>query len=129
MTTDLWMLVFAVLLQWALILAASLPKILANGMEWAVGNRETDGVEVSPVAGRVKRTSDNMAENLILFAALVLVAHVSGGADDLSARGAQVFLGARVVHAIIYIAGIPVGRTLAWVVSLVGLAMIVAAIA
>ncbi len=129
MTTDLWMLVFAVLLQWALILAASLPKILANGMEWAVGNRETDGVEVSPVAGRVKRTSDNMAENLILFSALVLVAHVSGEADDLSARGAQVFLGARVVHAIIYIAGIPVGRTLAWVVSLVGLAMIVAAIA
>jgi len=128
MTTDLWMLVFAVLLQWGLILGAATPKLLANGLGWAFGNRETEGVEIPDWAQRVQRTSDNMAENLVLFAALVLVAHVSGEADDLSARGAQVFLGARVIHAIIYAVGIPVGRTIAWAVSLVGLGMIIAAL-
>ena len=69
-----------------------------------------------------------MLENLPLFAILVLVAHVSGQSDAMSATGSQIFLGGRVAHGVIYIAGVPGLRTLAWAVSIVGMAMVGASI-
>ncbi len=85
MTTDLWMLVAAVGLTWAFIMAAATPTVLTNPL-WAMGNREKP-TEVSPLTHRLTRTAENMKENLPLFAALVLVAHVSGEADATSALG------------------------------------------
>ena len=126
MTTDLWMLVAAVGLTWALIMVAATPSVAKNPT-WAVGNREAP-LAVPAWAERAKRTSANMQENLPLFTALVLVAHVSGQADSLSALGAQIFVGARVVHAGIYIAGVPMIRTLVWLVSVVGMGMIAASL-
>jgi uncharacterized MAPEG superfamily protein len=122
MTIDLWMLVAAAGLQWALILTAATPSILGD-MSWALGNRETE-YDGPAWSCRAKRASDNMAENLPLFAVLVLAAHVSGLANETSALGAEIFLGARVVHAGIYIAGVPAARTLIWAVSIVGMAMV-----
>ncbi len=122
MTTDLWMLVAAVGLTWAFIMAAATPTVLTNPL-WAMGNREKP-TEVSPLTHRLTRTAENMKENLPLFAALVLVAHVSGEADATSALGAQVFVGARVVHGLVYMAGIPKIRTPIWLVSVVGMGMI-----
>lgn len=122
MTVDLWMLVAAVGLNFALILLAATPVLLKD-MKWGVGNREV--VPERPGwSGRAHRASENLKENLPMFIALVLVAHVSGEADATSALGAQVFLGARVLHAIIYVAGVPVARTLIWAISVVGMAMI-----
>ena len=127
MTLDLWMLVASAGLQWALILLVATPKILTYGPKWAMGNRDGDDKPAVWVA-RADRANKNLAENLPLFAILVLVAHVSGGADSLSQTGAITFLGARVAHAILYVAGIPAARTLSWVVSVVGMGMIVASL-
>ena len=44
------------------------------------------------------------------------------------AWGALLFFWARVAHAVVFIAGIPILRTLAFVVSVVGMAMIFIAI-
>ncbi len=126
MTTDLWMLAASVALTWVLIMAAATPTVLTNPL-WAMGNRETP-LDPSPVASRLARTAENMKENLPLFAALVLVAHVSGEADATSALGAQIFFGARVLHAVIYIAGIPKIRTPVWLVSVIGMGMVGAAL-
>ena len=38
--------------------------------------------------------------------------------------GAQLFFWGRVAHAIVYIAGIPWARTVAWTVSVIGLILI-----
>lgn len=124
MTPDLWMLVASTLLCFAQILIAATAPVLRD-MKWSLGNRETQ-VELDGVAGRAVRAANNMKENLPLFTALVLVAHVSGQADATTALGAQVFFGARVVYAGVYLAGIPVLRTVVWVVSIVGMAMILA---
>jgi len=128
MTTDLWMLVGACGLDWALIMTAAVPRLLGRGgLRWGLGNRD----EAAPVGAWVKRADrahHNLQENLILFAALVLVVHVAGKTSDLSTLGTEVFFGARLAHALIYVAGIPVLRTLAWLTSLVGLAMLVAAL-
>ena len=121
------MLVAAVGLTWALIMAEATFTILQRGVPAAAGNRD-ETVEATGTHARVKRCSANMLENLPLFAALVLVAHVSGAANATSALGAQIFVGARVVHAALYAMGIPWARTGAWLASIVGMGMIVASL-
>jgi uncharacterized MAPEG superfamily protein len=124
MTTELWCLVGAAALQWLLILAAAAPRLMLKGMAWGFSNRDQEGRETPEWTKRLARASDNLQENLILFAILVLVVHVSGRSNDTSATGALIFIGARVAHAIIYAAGITVVRTLAWLVGVVGMLMV-----
>jgi uncharacterized MAPEG superfamily protein len=126
MTIDLWMLVAAVVLTWAQIVIAATPGLLSNPM-WAIGSRDSQA-DHSVWASRADRAAKNMRENLPIFAALVLTAHVSGEADSTSALGAQIFIGARIAHAIIYLSGIPNVRTLAWLVSVAGMGMILSAL-
>lgn len=130
MTTDLWMLVAAVALQWVLIMAAAGPNMFGKGILWAVSARDQDvKADLPSWHPRVERASKNLQENLPLFAALVLVVHVAGEHDALSALGAEIFVAARVVHALTYAAGIPWVRTLAWSVSIAGMGLVVAALA
>lgn len=124
MTTDLWMLAAAVLLQWLLLMIAATPRLLRNGVPWAFGNRDTASVPLAPWALRADRASANLQENLVLFAPLVLLVHVAGIANATTALGAQIFVAARIAHAAVYLAGIPMLRTLVWIISLVGMGMI-----
>lgn len=68
-------------------------------------------------AQRNYRAHMNLVENLVPFGALVLIASVAGAADATTALAAQVFFWARLVQAIVHIAGIPWLRTLSFVVS------------
>lgn len=128
MTTDLWMLVAAALLQWVLLMGSALPKIFIRGLPWAFGNRAGDAKPLPDWVGRLDRASDNLQENLILFAIVVLVVHATGSANETSATGAILFLGARVAHAVVYLAGIPVIRTLIWAVGVAGMFMVATAL-
>lgn len=123
MTTDLWMLLCAALLQWVLIIAAAVPRIIVKGMPWAMGNREVEGEALPSWTGRLQRASDNLQENLLLFAIVILIVHVSGHSNETSATGAMVFLGARVGHAIAYAIGIPGVRTALWAIGVIGIAI------
>lgn len=122
MTVDLWMLAAAVLLTWLQIMLAATPPLLAD-MKWAVGNRDQAAARAG-WAARADRAAQNMKENLPLFAALVLVVHVSGSNDATTALGAQVFVVARLLHAAAYLAGIPGLRTVLWAVSIAGMVMV-----
>jgi uncharacterized MAPEG superfamily protein len=97
------------------------------GLAKMAGNRH-DVPEPEGWMARGKRAHYNMIENLAPFAALVLVAHVTGAASPTSALGAQLFFWGRVGHAVTYIAGIPWARTAAFAVSVVGMAMVLVAI-
>jgi uncharacterized MAPEG superfamily protein len=117
------------LLLWAVLLTAVQAVVAAQGAMMQVGlpalagNRE--GLpEIRGWAGRAARAHRNMLENLVLFAALVLIAAATGKTNGTTLLGAQIFFWARVVYAGVYIAGIPWLRTGVWIVSLVGLAMI-----
>jgi uncharacterized MAPEG superfamily protein len=122
MTIDLWMLVASVGLTWVIIVLAATPAIF-NNPAWGFGNRDTE-LDLPAWAERADRTANNLQVNLILFASLVLVAHVSEQADATSALGAQIFFGARVAHAVVYVAGIHYLRTLCWFVSIIGMFLI-----
>jgi len=56
------------------------------------------------------------------FAALVIVAHLTGKADAMTAFWAQCFFWLRVVHAIVYLAAIPYIRTLVFTLGFVSVA-------
>jgi uncharacterized MAPEG superfamily protein len=75
-------------------------------------------------AGRAQRAHHNMLENLVLFAALVLIAVLAGKTNPTTLLGAQLFFWARLVYAVVYIAGIPWLRTAVWTVSVIGLLLI-----
>ena len=123
MKPELMLLVWATLLTVVQAVIAVQGAFNQVGLRVLAGNRE--GMpEIKGWAGRAGRAHRNMLENLVLFAALVLVAVVAGKTNDKTLLGAQIFLWARVAYAAIYVAGIPWLRTGAWAVSIVGLAMI-----
>ena len=93
------------------------------GLPKLAGNRD-DLPLIEDWAGRAQRAHMNMLQNLVLFAALVLTAHVAGRANAMTALGAQLFFWARLAYAAIYLAGIPWLRTGAWTVSVIGLILI-----
>jgi uncharacterized MAPEG superfamily protein len=123
MTADLTYLVWAVGLTILQVLLASSGAMTQLALPALAGNREAP-VEGRGWVGRAQRAHRNMLESLVLFAALVLVAHVSGQANATTALGAALFFYSRVVCAVVYLVGIPWLRTAVWCVSVAGLVMI-----
>lgn len=117
------------LLAWSVILAilhmliAVQALVSTKGLMAAIGNRE--GLpELPGWAGRAVRANRNMAENLALFAAVVLAAAVLGKSNDITLLGAQLFFWGRIAYAVCYIGGFIWVRTLSWLVSIAGVALI-----
>ena len=123
MSPDLKYLLFSTILTFVQVLVAAIGANQAVGLNTLAGNREGLG-EIPGWAGRAKRAHLNMIENMVLFAALVLIAAVAGKANAMTAMGAMIFFWARLAYAVIYVAGIAWLRTLAWFVSVIGMAMI-----
>ena len=127
MKPELNLLVWAVVLTVVQMLVAAQAAFNKVGLMTLVGNRE--GLpEITGWGGRASRAHWNMLENLVLFAALVLVAVTAGKTNDMTLLGAQLFIWARLAYALIYVAGIIWLRTAAWAVSMAGLIVIFAQI-
>jgi len=93
------------------------------GLGLLAGNRE--GLPaLAGFAGRAQRAHRNMLENLPLFIALVLIAQIAGKTNGATLLGAELFFWGRLAHWLIYLVGIPWLRTLAWLVSVIGLIVI-----
>jgi len=123
MKPELSLLMWAVLLTLVQAVVAVQGALMQVGLPTLAGNRE--GLpEIKGWGGRAARAHRNMLENLALFAALVLVAAIAEKTNSTTLLGAQIFLYARIVYALVYIAGVPWLRTGVWAVSVVGLAMI-----
>ena len=123
MKPELVWLLWAVALTLVQMLLAVGAATLQVGLPALAGNREG----LAPCtgwAGRAQRAHRNMLENLVLFAALVLIAVVSDRTNATTLLGAQLFFWARLVHAGVYLAGIPWLRTLVWLASVVGMVLI-----
>lgn len=123
MKPELMLLAWAVLLAFVQMLVAVSGHTLQVGLPALAGNRE--GLPpATGWAGRAARAHRNMIENLMLFAALVLIAAVANETSDMTLLGAQIFFWARLAYAFVYLAGIPWLRTGVWFVSVIGLALI-----
>lgn len=111
MTTELTCLVWVTAFTSILWIAYILNRLaVGKGLLHEVGYPDTPTV-LSPWADRLKRAHVNAVENQVVFAPLVLVAHVMGVHSDLTTGAAVVYLCARGVHALSYTFAIPFVRT------------------
>ncbi len=116
MSTELYWLTLTALMTGMLWMPYIVNRMLERGILAAI-NPNTDPAPDAKWASRMMHAHSNAIENLIIFAPLVLVVHVSGAATALTASAVSVYFFARLAHFIVYTLGIPGLRTLAFVVG------------
>jgi uncharacterized MAPEG superfamily protein len=124
-SVELRMLVFSVVLG---IVAASHAASLQRGYKWTASSRDEKVEPLRGVAGRLDRALRNFLETFPLFAAVVLVAHVTDTHDALTEWGARLYFGGRLAYVLLCAAGVPLIRSLVWNVATIGILLIVAAL-
>jgi uncharacterized MAPEG superfamily protein len=127
MSVELTMLAYSVGLLILLVLVQATVGVRSQGLMPLSNNRD----DLGPATGfhaRMLRVVDNHREGLIMFAPLVLAAAVMQLSTPMTVLGAQLFFYSRLVHAVLYILGVPMVRPLAWFVGLVGTIMILLAL-
>lgn len=127
MSVELDMLIYATALLVVLVLIQATAGVMAQGLTPMAGPRD-DLPAPKPFQARTKRVVDNHREGLTMFAPLVLAAALAHVSNSWSVLGAQLFFYSRVVHAVLYLAGVVWIRPLAWAVGLVGTLMVFAAV-
>lgn len=128
MTIELKILGWTVVLALLQIVVTALMRTSETGTAFNVGPRDTVPPPPRAVTARLQRAQANLFETLPLFAIAVLIAHLAGRENAMTALGCELFLAGRVLYVPLYAAGIPVVRTVAWMASLAGLVMVLAAI-
>ena len=112
MTTDLKYLVYTAMLTAALWIPYIVCQVMTNG-----GLKPANYVDPAPRpvplwGTRAHRAYLNAVETFAPFAALVVVAHLAGKANAMTAFWAMCYFWLRLVHAVVYLVGIPYVRTL-----------------
>ncbi|MEO1013849.1 MAG: MAPEG family protein [Pseudomonadota bacterium] len=127
MTVFDW-LVLSAGLYFANILLQDVFGVMNHDMKALFGTR--DGFEPKGVGlKRTQRAQANFTEAMAMFVPLALVAQLSGKAEGLATAGAAVFFWSRLAYLIAYVAGVPVVRSIVWMIGVVGLLMIFWAVA
>ena len=109
-------------LTWVTTLTALLwvPYILnliaVRGLTDAVGYPENPK-PLSGWAQKMKAAHANAVENLVVFAALVLIANAVGVTNDTTVMACSVYFWARLAHVLSYTFAIPWARTVAFAVG------------
>lgn len=119
-----WTLVLAIVN----IMAAGQARTKQYGKQWNMSARDGEQPPLNPVPARLLRAQANLFETLPLFAAAVLIAVIADRTGCLTQWGCLLYLVARVIYLPLYAFGVPVVRTLVWLVSLLGLLLVLAAI-
>jgi uncharacterized MAPEG superfamily protein len=89
-------------------------RIFKTGLWSALKNPQPDADPPTGLRRRMIAAHANALDNLGLFAAVVLIAVLAHRTSPLTASAATAYFFARLVHYVVYVAGIPVVRTLAF---------------
>jgi len=110
------------------LLLAILASVSGRGLPWAVGPRDEGWPALGKFGGRLERSWKNFIETFPLFAAAVLMVDAMHATTAISVLGAQIYIWARLIYVPVYVAGIAYLRTLVWLVSFIGILMVLAGI-
>src|SRR5258706_11325326 len=105
MKPELNLLMWSVVLTVVQMLVAAQAAFNKVGLMALVGNREGMLV-LTGWGGRATRAHRNMLENLVLFAALVLVAGAAGKTNHMTLLGAPLFFLGRPSYSAVYLPGV-----------------------
>jgi uncharacterized MAPEG superfamily protein len=122
MTTDLTYLAYTAILTAALWIPYILAQVMTNGL-LEPKNYVDPAPRPIPLWGkRADRAHLNAVESFAPFAALVIVAHVAGKANAMTAFWAMSYFWLRLAHAVVYLAAIPYVRTVVFTLGFVAVA-------
>lgn len=124
MHTEILILAWGAVLLLVHIFVAGHYKTKQYGTQWNIGARDEDLPPLEPVAGRLVRAQANFAETFPIAVIALFGVVLSGRTSDMTALGGWIWLGARVAYLPVYWAGIKGVRTAIFIVSLVGLVMV-----
>ncbi|WP_037491062.1 MAPEG family protein [Sphingobium indicum] len=124
MAVELFVLAWAMILLLIHIFAAAHVKTKQYGTDWNMGARDEALPPLNPVAGRLARAQANFQETLPIAIVALIGVVVAGRSSEMTMLGAHIWLGARILYLPVYALGIPKIRTLIFLVSLVGLGMV-----
>ena len=116
MTPELTKLTWVLALNALIWIPYILNQIMVQGLVDAVGYPENPK-PLAPWAERAKKAHYNAVENLVVFAAAVLALNAVGVSNDTTILACTVYFWARLVHYVVYTAGIPWLRTLSYAVG------------
>ena len=122
------MLALSVVLGIVQIIVASHAASLQRGYRWTASPRDEQAPPLRGVAGRLDRALRNFLETFPLFAAVVLAAQVLDAHNALTEWGARLYFWGRVAYVPLYVAGIPLIRSLVWNVATIGIVVLVVAL-
>lgn len=89
-----------------------LNAMYVRGVITTLGNPQPDAKPLSPWADRAKKAHANAVENLAIFVALIVAAHLAKTPEPVIVGAAMVYFFARLAHFAVYTLGIPFVRTL-----------------
>lgn len=124
--TELVVLTWGCILAFVHILVAAQAKTRQYGTKWNIGARDEELPTPHPVVGRLTRAQANFFETFPIFIAAVILALSTqslAAPGTMTALGAWLWLGGRVAYLPLYAFGVPLVRSLAWIVSVVGIVM------
>lgn len=119
---------FTIVLAVVQIFWAAAARTKELGPKWNAGPRDEPPPPPGPVAGRLMRAQANLFETLPLFLGAVALVHLAGKEGLLSMWGAHLYFFGRLFHLPLYRWGVTGLRSLAFLVSLVGLGLLVYAL-
>src|SRR6267378_3916501 len=122
MSTDLKYLAFTAILTASLWIPYVVAQVKTNG-PLKPENYLDPTQRPMPLWGkRADRAYVNAVEGFAPFAALVIVAHLAGKANAMTAFWAMFFFWMRLTHAVVYLLGIPYVRTMVFTLGFVAVA-------
>lgn len=119
LTAELYWLTLTALLTGLIWIPYVLNRMGEKGLWGTLDNPEPGDHARAPWAFRAERAHVNAVENLAVFAPLAIAVSVSGLGNGTTALAAAVFFWSRLAHLVVYMIGLPVLRTLAFVVGFV----------
>jgi uncharacterized MAPEG superfamily protein len=128
MTPQLMILGWTLVLAVVYIMAAASARTRETGVDYNAGPRDGPGPPVGKITARLQRAEKNLYETLPLFIAAVLIANIAHRDGPLTLWGAGLYFVGRVIYLPLYALGIPMVRSIVWIASLIGLALILWAI-
>ncbi len=116
MTSELMSLTWVITLSAVMWVPYIVNTILVRGLIDAVGYPD-DPKPLAPWAQRMKKAHYNAVENLVMFAALVLMLNALGISNATTVMACNIYFWARLVHYVVYTAAVPWLRTLSFFVA------------
>lgn len=128
MTRELFWLALTVILTGLLWVPYTINRCQVRGLKGAMANPARNDKPQAEWANRLMFAHDNAVENLVIFAALVLILNAADYSTKWTVLAAAVFFWSRLAHIIVYTLGLPVLRTVFFLIGFVAQAVLALAI-